>query len=473
MIRGKVYGEKIIYIIWGVLFFFLFYSFSWVDILATTEHGMNLWTCLFEGNLSGFYLYNDKHGEVQSAMWQLSNLSSCYDFPIYIIFAIWNFPLWVIRESASVNVFQSLPCLMWMKSILFVFIIGTILALRKIGVILGFTKKAEKLLVVFFLTSAYFVSVIIITGQYDIIAIFFMVCGIYYYLKKEKKKFLLFFAIAVSFKMFAFFLFFALVLYDEKNILKIMYKTILVFLPIVFTRIFIPYGEISNDILIPAVLMSNRVSLSVVSVPIFFLLLGGVYLVCYFKVQEKNTIILAKNVIYIGFLVYAILFAGCSTYPYWIIYMLPYVALMISLQRQEYLRINILLEMGMSVSYVVAQIFKYPACYGNMLVGNMLIPYILGKQNTEYPLRTVEDYIWIFTDVSDLLNVDLLMSIATGIFIVCLICFAVINFPTFNLEKYGLIEPVISEKDLIILRTVAGYMLCLVPIGIYLAAVYL
>ena len=72
--------------------------------------------------------------------------------------------MWVIRESASVNVFQSLPCLMWMKSILFVFIIGTILALRKIRAILGFTKKAEKLLVVFFLTSAYFVSVIIITG---------------------------------------------------------------------------------------------------------------------------------------------------------------------------------------------------------------------------------------------------------------------------------------------------------------------
>lgn len=51
MIRGKVYGEKIIYIIWGVLFFFLFYSFSWVDILATTEHGMNLWTCLFGGGI--------------------------------------------------------------------------------------------------------------------------------------------------------------------------------------------------------------------------------------------------------------------------------------------------------------------------------------------------------------------------------------------------------------------------------------
>lgn len=64
------------------------------------------------------------------------------------------------------------------------------------------------------------------------------------------------------------------------------------------------------------------------------------------------------------------------------------------------------------------------------------------------------------------------MSVATDIFIVCLIYFAVINFPTFNLEKYGLIETVISEKDLIILRAVVGYMLCLVPIGIYLAAVY-
>lgn len=468
----KIDREKVLCLIFVLTGLALFYSFSWIDILATSEHGMNVWTCLVEGKLSGFYQYNSNFGEVNSLMFHVEQLGAYYDFPIYIIFAIWNFPIWILRTCLSINVFQCFLCVIWMKSIILVFIVGTVLILQKIGDLSEFSAEENRLMKIIFLTSGHIFSVIVMIGQYDIIPIFFMLAGTYFYLKRNRKMFLLFFIIAIPLKMFSFFFFLALVLYDEKNLIRIMGMVILPILPVILTRHFIPFAEISNDILIPAVLMSNKLNLSVAPVPIFILPMGITYIICYFKKKPENGTTVRNDIIYAGFLVYAILFAGCSAYPYWIIYILPFATLLFAMRGRAYLRVNILLEMGMAVSYTIAQMFKVPDCFGNTIVGDMLIPVILGKRGTEFPKRNISDYIWILTDRVSILDENSILSIATGVFIVCLVCFAVINCPTFNIEKHGIIKSETEEKPLMLFRIVTGYALCILPIGLYLAAVY-
>ena len=78
-----------------------------------------------------------------------------------------------------------------------------------------------------FLSSAVVFVEIGLVGQLDVLAFPFLLLGIYYYQRKNYKKFILFFSIAISFKLFPLFIFIPLVLLYEKNVLKIIFKTLL------------------------------------------------------------------------------------------------------------------------------------------------------------------------------------------------------------------------------------------------------
>ena len=93
-----------------------FYSFIYNDILETMRVGINFWTDLFAGNVKYFY----------AGRWEMTpfaytkEVQAVYDFPIYIVFAIWNFPLWIAENFFGVDIFNSVPCLMWGKTLLLV-----------------------------------------------------------------------------------------------------------------------------------------------------------------------------------------------------------------------------------------------------------------------------------------------------------------------------------------------------------------
>lgn len=446
---------------------FFFYSFVYRDILITTRHGMNLWTCLSDGRIFDFFKYND-NAMVETYTEQIQG-GAYYDFPIYIIFAIWNLPMKIVEKFTGINVFQSLPCLMWMKSILIVFVLGSLAVLEKIARLLDMDEEKINALFFMFLSSAVLASTIIMIGQYDIIAIFFMLCGIYFYLQKKPVGFLLFFMLAVPLKMFSLFCFLALLLYKEKNWLKIIGNIFCVLFPIGVFRILIPFSQGSNDVLIPMFLLSNGRGISLASVPAVIIPIVIAYAVCYMIRPAEADKDFHRETIYICFAIYAILFGCIVAHPYWIIYLSPFAELIILSADIRWFRINITLETFFSLFYIVAQMFKYPGCYASDIVGNMLVAYISGNIHLPYNGRTILDYINRLTSVSDMLNETNIMIVSTGIFVALLLLFAVVNCPFIPQCKYRIVESKGVEWKVLCVRLIFSYLLCLVPLSIYLS----
>lgn len=87
--RDTEIQKKNSYYIFGGLFLaislLLFYSFIYNDILETMRVGISFWDDLFSGNVKYFY----------AGRWEMTPFAynkvvqAVYDFPIYIIFAIW------------------------------------------------------------------------------------------------------------------------------------------------------------------------------------------------------------------------------------------------------------------------------------------------------------------------------------------------------------------------------------------------
>ena len=70
-----------------------FFCMQYGDSLITAMHSINFWDCLFSGNIRNFYAQNTD--ALLSSGVYYGNYSAYYDFGIYIIFAIWVFPLWL------------------------------------------------------------------------------------------------------------------------------------------------------------------------------------------------------------------------------------------------------------------------------------------------------------------------------------------------------------------------------------------
>ena len=112
----------------SVISLIFFYSYTYGDIVSTARMGITLWDNVFSGTIREFY--RDRVYMTITAYAQ--DMWATYDFPIYIIFAIWNFPLWLLEHFAGVDVLNNALCMMWTKTMLLPFIYFLIQALYRV-----------------------------------------------------------------------------------------------------------------------------------------------------------------------------------------------------------------------------------------------------------------------------------------------------------------------------------------------------
>lgn len=194
---------KKFYIPVAILFLFAICTELYGDIIITTHDGIRLWN-------TGLKWFSYIVG---------------YPFPIYIFFAIWNFPIWIVDKLSSFNfslTANPIPWI-WAKGIclLFVIIDGKL--------IYNLCKKALKLdeeksltAMLLFLTSLTTIVPAMVIAQYECIPLCFILLGITSYLQNDKKKFYIYFSIAIVLKFFALLIFIPLILIKEKNVIKIL-----------------------------------------------------------------------------------------------------------------------------------------------------------------------------------------------------------------------------------------------------------
>lgn len=468
--RGKI----LIAVICLFISLFLFYCFIYNDILETMRVGINFWYDLFEGRIQYFY----------AGRWEMTPFAymkvvqAVYDFPIYIVFAIWNFPLWIAERFFGVDVLNSVICLMWGKTLLLIASVLITKAVYRLCVTAELSKERAVLVAILFLTSNFFMTSIIMMCAYDIVALYFAIEGINYYFKNDMKKFLIFFMLAIPLKFFALLIFVPLLLLKEKRIPYIIGYVFMSILPILVFRVILPcqaiYGEpetvafsffnifkatnLSNLAFLYVVAYEQPAALSRMFPPIVLWII--LFLLCYFMKPETEDS-MRKWGIYSCFLTYAILFTTCMSHPYWLLIMVPFVAIIMG-QNYKYLYVNLVLETVFTWGMIAAQVFKFPWCFGNALTAGMFLPKILGKQERFVPMTPLTILEKITGEGGGAQGY--LIGAGCSVFIAGIIFFAIINCPMLKRDL-----PFIKKDDkpawwLVIVRVATGFIIAMIPI---------
>ena len=483
-----------------VITLLFFYAFIYNDILETSRCGVNLWHDLVEGKLRYFYA---RRTDMPAIAYRRSVIAS-YEFPIYIVFAIWNFPLFLLEKFAGIDIFSSVLCLMWAKTILLVFVFLLCIEIVKICKKLGMSRETIGIVVMLFVTANFLTTSVVMMSSYEVISLYFSLIAINKYMDGNGKGFLLYFTIAIAMKYFALFIFIPLLLLKEKNIFKIGGSVIVSLLPVVICRLLIPMGisypDISSAVQdisasLTSIMLASASSSSAIAESIsanashgmgignlgflyalkYYLEIGmgrmyysvfafvTLYVICYaVKVEKQEE--LNKWVIYICALSYGLLFTTFFTHAYWIVLLVPFLAILIG-QNSKYLYINMLLEMALSWGMIMAQMVRFSWLYGSAIAECMYIPKIVGELTPEtYEQFTIGNIIQnLGMDFDNILNG--VIGLGMGIYVSCLVLFFVLNFPKANWKFKVTCEGESIKWWLVGIRVLAGWCIALVPIG--------
>lgn len=480
--EGKTWGipEKLGMALFAAATVLLFYSCYYADFYETGLEGVRFWDILFEGKIRQFYLQVFLIGNTQYV--------PLYDFPMYLIFALWNFPLWVVESISGMDIYHSTLCLMWMKSMLLFFLCLFLAAFRRlIGTIAqrenaagaasgrydGKRMMADGSLL--FLTSAFFMMGLVVLGQYDIIALTFMMMGLRAYLEGDNRRFTIWFAAASPLKYFSLLIYVPLVLLREKRIRRILLQGILAVLPVLFFWVAVPYGRAE---LVEGCVYSTSSSGTNVAKPVYdalfvtgtigfgtlfvYVFAWVVFLfLCYCHPAEGE--IGCRLPVYVCCMAYILQFTFGYSHPYWLILMAPFMILLILLN-EEHRYLNLLLEFVGTTAMVLAQIFTYTWCFNSGIVNLSFWRYLLPVRATgeEYSVMTV-----LGLYVSDERLQEYASGVGLSVYAACILLFAWLNYPLRRREIAVLKKGRECDGWLLPLRAVVVLCLGMVPVLLY------
>lgn len=358
--------------LWIVLIFLwiiLFFSHIYSDILITSRHGINFWSILRSGKLREFYELNIcTSGNIFN---DVIKGGCAYHFLVYIIFAVWNLPLAIVKHFTGIYfVMNSFPCLIWMKLLPVLFEVLSILMVKKILDTMEMRSEMREIFLYLYASSILGITAVFITCQYDIIGVFFILLGIDSYIKKDYIKFNLFLGIAVCFKTFALILYIPLLLMMEKRIIYLVKNIIIMSLPYILLSIpFYGHHRIFLEIPYLAMIFNRVPSIFNWFVVVYIVLLVFCYSSSALRVSSKPSV-----VYWVCFVAAASFFGLNWTFPYWAIIMSPFIVLLIASADTEKYEINLLIEMVALPSMVLAQMMNFYWCF----VGETMKPMLWG-----------------------------------------------------------------------------------------------
>ena len=222
----------IMYFMCAIFCFFMFY-FDWdVRQTASSSYGLLL------GHISDFYDY----------CWDIEGLGhgTIYEIVIYIIFAIWNLPVFIAGfrpDGANMGVFVAL----WNKLLLVLCFWGSALVLQLISERMNLVKKNDKKAALIWSAMPLVFFLVLIQGSYDVLYVIFMLIGVYFWLDKSSTRsfvgFNLFFGIAICIKPFPLFYYLILLLIKEKKVFKIFANGLLAVTPYALCKLLYIHSE--------------------------------------------------------------------------------------------------------------------------------------------------------------------------------------------------------------------------------------
>ncbi len=385
-------------IAWGIVIFIsilTFMSMWYNDLNWTYRHGLGLIDSIVAGDIRTFFIQSKaKVGDY-----------AAYNISIYAIFAIWNIPTWFLTRFFQVSE-TAVTSFLWAKAMMVVFMVIAMNFMHKIAGILAPENKDNSIFI--FASSLMVYCPIMATGQYDILEITFTLAGVYYCLKDRKisLRVILLFGIAISMKVFALFVYALLVLLVEKKVFRAIVDVMggIIFGPILMLPFASEYyanvdgfmGEMTRYLFaytIPSI------------APGISLFWTGYIALCImtFLSQSDSMEESIKKWIWYGAAFWVVFFVFAASHAYWIIWMAPFFALLIT-TNQENKRISILLLTIMETCFILAYAnVAYWIYMSNDAFDNLIFKDYFA--NSTYPgktLRLVVEHLaldYVFTGV--------------------------------------------------------------------------
>lgn len=407
--------------------------YLYTDIIETTSNSLKIWYLLFgEGKLTDFYTY--RYPLIENAP------QAGYDFFIYVIFAIWNIPLFIFEKITSTSYRQFYLTVWYAKTIIIFFLVLTAIQVYRIALLISKDNIKAVWSVFSFVFSISVFQTIGVIGGYDVISVFFTLCGIKSYFQNKNVSFLFYFSCAIACKLFAVWVFVPLLLLKNKKIIKVILSLLagvqmilvpkIVFAVVKFVDAKLQVAQllgaeekmsqfdvevqvnqivtISHSNIVSEFMWGGEGPINAPAQPTFFFYTFILWVFCWFY-REK----LSKyQVIFVALLGMSIFFLTCNTYPYWFILLAPYMAILMCTS-WENMPMKAFLEICMGMSYVLLKSIRSPQCYHYNLVVNML---------HNEPEQTDFYYYGLYTYLSKLcgmLGLDIdwnLRTLATAVF---------------------------------------------------------
>lgn len=386
-----------------------FYLYS--DIADTSACGIKFWNALFAGRLPVYYY--ETYVGIKGSILEIS-MGGSYDFALYFVFALYNFPLWLWEKITGCSFLQFVITKEYIKGIIWIFAGISGYLLYRIAQLCDVEKDEAQWCPFLFITSSVFFYTEVITSGYDILSVAFTLMGIYCFMKKNDKGFVLSFAIAIAMKMFAIWVFIPLVLVKEKRIWRILVYGIESISVIAIPKIYFAFashhymikqaveetlrseGEekaaavaaelsetagyatngiiaqaesIINDALFPEGRFLEYTYLSMNALPLIFVGMFILWIWCYLNKKELRN----QQIIYLCAVAMSIFVLTIKMHPYWVIVLMPYLALVMMLHPAR-MRDNLLLEGIFSIGYVLNKAITYYWTCGLNMIEQLLAP---------------------------------------------------------------------------------------------------
>ncbi len=344
--------EKMVFFIVTLVCFTCFYH---SDILNTAGSAFTF----LNGHIFDFYTVNADLGYYD-----------IYMPGVYILFAIWNIPLYILGYGRTLVPFTEMaypyPVYLWFKLLPALCYFLTSFLIKEIMKEVGFSERKSQIAQLVWISCPLGFLSQFTHGQYDIFALCICLLGFLSFLRRHDKRFILFFTIAVTFKYFALLYFMPMLLLREKNFFKAALKTIVVFILNVPMLLNQGYGAgyveyTARNSLIARVLYPHLVlghgGANIPIIPVLFILLFAYVFFCAKEAETKEGVF-SQVVCYANFANFA-MFGFLFWHPQWLLYATPFLVFTIFLAKDK--RLTLILETALALAYTVCKIKSFSA----------------------------------------------------------------------------------------------------------------
>lgn len=337
---------------------------------------MQLWNLILEGRLMDFY---KEAGMVSGNSYYPTDQGAAYLFPLYLVFAIWNFPTWLIDRFFISGFDNSIPAMIWMKLMLIPFVIVSAKYVYRIVSKITEDKKRGEIAAFLFASSLILLYSTALIGQYDIISVSLVTAGIYYWTCEDYRAFKICFALAVVFKYFALLYFSPLLLFKEKRVPRILLSAVEVVLPslffiVIFTK---PEEQSSNVNNLLFVFLKGITINNFVTIPIFPLTCLAACLAAFMYKEDAENVELAA--VYTLLVIMGSFCVVINPLPYWCILAVP--AFILATVSSNKPNIVLAMETIIGILITIKNYILYYWCFGTRTLKAMgVLDIIMGNK---------------------------------------------------------------------------------------------